>query len=94
MASRWVAVLLVGLLLVLQAQLWWGRGSVPQVQRMREQLAERDTANHQARLRNDRLAAEVRDLQQGQTMVEELARLELGMVKPHEIFVQITPARP
>jgi cell division protein FtsB len=31
----------------------------------------------------------VRDLQEGLEMVEEKARMELGMVKPNEIFVQI-----
>ncbi|MDP1783744.1 MAG: septum formation initiator family protein, partial [Hydrogenophaga sp.] len=35
------------------------------------------------------LVSEVRDLQEGLDMVEELARAELGMVKPNEIFLQI-----
>ena len=34
------------------------------------------------------LSAEVRDLKEGLEMVEEKARLELGMVKPNEIYVQ------
>ncbi len=45
--------------------------------------------NAQAQQANDRLAAEVQDLKEGLTMVEEKARLELGMVKPNEIYVQI-----
>jgi cell division protein FtsB len=32
---------------------------------------------------------EVSDLREGLDMVEELARRDLGMVKPNEIFVQI-----
>lgn len=35
--------------------------------------------------------AEVRDLQEGLDTVEEKARLELGMVKPNEIYVQVGP---
>jgi len=35
----------------------------------------------------------VSDLKEGLEMVEEKARFELGMVKPDEIFVQLTPAR-
>jgi cell division protein FtsB len=31
----------------------------------------------------------VRDLKEGQEMIEERARAELGMVKPNEIYVQI-----
>jgi cell division protein FtsB len=32
----------------------------------------------------------VHDLRSGLEMVEEKARLELGMVKPNEIYVQIS----
>ena len=37
--------------------------------------------------------AEVSDLKEGLEMVEEKARFELGMVKPDEIFVQVSTAR-
>jgi cell division protein FtsB len=39
------------------------------------------------------LAAEVGDLKEGLEMVEEKARFELGMIKPDEIYVQVTPRR-
>lgn len=89
MNSRIVAALLVGLLGVLQAQLWVGRGSVGDVAHMRQKLEEQKANNAVAQQANDRLAAEVRDLREGLEMVEEKARSELGMVKPNEIFVQI-----
>ncbi len=89
MAHRFVPALLIALLLVLHAQLWFGRGSVPQVQQMRQELATLDQANRDARLRNEQIASEVNDLREGLDMVEELARQDLGMVKPNEIFVQI-----
>ncbi|MDO9201322.1 MAG: septum formation initiator family protein [Hydrogenophaga sp.] len=94
MGSRLIPALLIGLLLVLHAQLWFGRGSVPQVASMKQQLAERNLINREAHQRNNSLAAEVRDLQEGLDMVEELARQELGMVKPNEIFVQIAQGKP
>ena len=56
---------------------------------MQQKLDAQKAANLQARQTNERLAAEVRDLQEGLEMVEEKARLELGMVKPNEIFVQV-----
>lgn len=93
MARRIVPVLLLALLLALHAQLWFGRGSVPQVASMKQQLAAQDQTNRDKQLRNDQLASEVRDLQEGLDMVEELARQELGMVKPNEIFVQIAQNR-
>ena len=89
MNSRSAAVLLVGLLLVVQGQLWFGRGSVGDVAGMQRKLEEQKAHNAIAREANERLAAEVRDLQEGLEMVEEKARFELGMVKPNEILVQI-----
>lgn len=93
MAHRFVPALLIALLLVLHAQLWTGRGSVPQVAELKRELAEQTQRNAEAQQRNQQLASEVRDLQEGQDMVEELARQELGMVKPNEIFVQIAQSR-
>ena len=90
MRSRIVPIILVLLLLVVQWQLWTGRGSVPDVAQLQEKLAEQKEANAKAALGNERLASEVNDLKEGLEMVEERARQELGMVKPNEVFVQIT----
>ena len=89
MGSRLVPVFLITLLVILHAQLWFGRGSVPTVGRMVNELDAQRQSNAQAKLANDRLAAEVRDLKEGLDMVEEKARMELGMVKPNEIFVLV-----
>jgi cell division protein FtsB len=88
MEKRTLTIVLLGLLLILQAQLWFGRGSIPDVSQMRVRLDEAKARNLSAQTENDRLAAEVRDLKEGLEMVEEKARGELGMVKPNEIFVQ------
>jgi cell division protein FtsB len=82
-------LVLLGLLLLLQAQLWLGRGSVPDVIRLRQVLKDQKQHNAESRLANDRLSAELHDLKDGLEMVEERARSEIGMVKPNEIFVQI-----
>jgi cell division protein FtsB len=87
--SRIVAALLIGLLAVVQAQLWLGRGSVGDVAQMQQKLDAQKARNAVAHQANEQLGAEVRDLQEGLEMVEEKARSELGMVKPNEIFVQI-----
>jgi cell division protein FtsB len=91
LASRIVPVVLLALLVTLHAQLWLGRGSVPQVIEMQQQIDAQKAANDQAKLANDRLSSEVHDLKEGLDMVEEKARSELGMVKPNEIYVQFTP---
>jgi cell division protein FtsB len=87
----------LGLLLLLalvQAELWAGKGGRSYVVQLQSQLQVQQQANDAARLRNQRLAAEVNDLKEGLEMVEEQARSELGMVKPDEILVQLSPRRP
>ena len=90
MGNRFVPALLIALLVLFHAQLWMGRGSIPTVRDMQRRLDEQLAKNIKAQNDNDQLAAEVRDLKEGLEMVEEKARSELGMVKPNEIFVQIT----
>ena len=94
MGSRLIPGFLITLLLVLHAQLWFGRGSVPQVTSMKQQLTDQERGNREAQQRNQQIANEVNDLQEGLDMVEELARQDLGMVKPNEIFVQIAQSKP
>ena len=89
MGNRLVPAFLVALLLIVHAQLWFGRGSVGSVAQMQRKLESQKAANVQAQQANERLASELRDLKEGLDMVEEKARMELGMVKPNEIFVQI-----
>lgn len=88
LGNRLVPVLLIALLAILHAQLWYGRGSVPNVALLVDQLKVQKQQNEQAHRVNEQLSAEVRDLKEGLEMVEEKARLELGMVKPNEIYVQ------
>jgi cell division protein FtsB len=87
---RWVTVVLAALLVAVQADLWFGRASLPHVIGLRSQLAAQQQANDAARARNARLGAEVNDLKEGLEMVEEKARGELGMLRPDEILVQVT----
>ena len=88
MGKRLLPATLLTLLLVLQGQLWFGRGSIPNVAKLSSQLAAQKLANAQAALANERLTAEIHDLQEGLEIVEEKARSELGMVKDNEIYVQ------
>ncbi len=89
MRTQLVPAALIALLVVLHAQLWFGRGSVPNVAKLQDQLQSQKLSNQQAALFNERLSAEINDLQEGLEMVEERARAELGMVKANEIYVQI-----
>jgi cell division protein FtsB len=91
---RVVTLALLALLALVHAELWFGKGGVPRVMELQAKLDTQKTENETAHTRNDQLTAEVRDLKEGLEMVEEKARFELGMIKPDEIYVQIsTPKR-
>ncbi len=68
---RWATIALAGLLAVVQADLWFGKGNMPYVMGLQKQLVLQQAVNVQARLRNERTAAEVVDLKEGLEMVEE-----------------------
>ena len=90
MGLRLLPLILLAMLGLQHAQLWLGRGSIPNVASLQQKIDEQQARNAAAQRINDQLASEVNDLKEGLAMVEERARIELGMVKPNEIFVQIT----
>ena len=90
---RYVSLALIVLIGLVQAELWFGKGGVPRMMELRGKLAEQQAANTADRARNAQLVAEVSDLKEGLEMVEEKARFELGMIKPDEIFVQLSTPR-
>ena len=89
MSRRLAPIIMIALLVILHGQLWFGRGSVPNVAKLKGELSEQNQRNAQAALANDRMAAEIHDLKEGLEIVEEKARGDLGMLKANEIFVQI-----
>ena len=89
MGNRLIPAVLLALLAIVQVQLWFGQGSLPHVHALRQELDQQKLANEDARRQMEQLSAEVTDLKQGLSMVEERARNELGMVKTNEIFVQV-----
>lgn len=91
---RVVTLILIAMLAIIHTELWFGKGGVPRVWSLRAKVQHQQSINAEAQARNERLAAEVRDLQEGLEMVEEKARTELGMVKPDEVYVQLTTRLP
>lgn len=87
---RIVTLLLIALLALVNVELWTGKAGVPRVMELQAKLSAQQERNASARTRNERLSAEVRDLKEGLEMVEEKARYDLGMIKPDEIYVQVS----
>lgn len=82
------------LLLMLQVKLWTGAGGFAEVDRLESSVAEQEALNEKYRQRNDALIAEVHDLKNGLTAVEERARTDLGMIKEGETFYQVMQTAP
>lgn len=90
---RWLTVVLIALIALLQYPLWLGKGGWLKVWDASRQLDEQKAVTRRLEARNAGLDAEVRDLKQGYDAIEERARYELGMIKDGEVFVQ-HPERP
>jgi cell division protein FtsB len=86
---RWLALILIALLIGLQVKLWVGDGGMRDLRAIRARVAEQQAQNAKLKQRNDALHADVEDLKHGQDAVEARARSQLGLVKPGEVFYQV-----
>lgn len=90
---RKLTVVLIVLIALLQYPLWLGKGGWLRVWQHSQQIEAHEKRNEYYRQRNETLRAEVRDLKQGQSAIEERARSELGMIKQDEVFYQVMQRR-
>mgnify|MGYP002714318071 CR=1 FL=1 len=85
---------LLGLAIVLiagfQYLYWFGEGGYRDHAALTEKIQQQIELNTELKERNRVLAAEVYDLKNGVEAIEEHARLDLGLIKPHETFVQMS----
>lgn len=76
----------------LQYQYWLGENGHFQHNQLRAEMAEQQRLNDSQMAANDLLRTDVHDLKNGLEAVEEHARLDLGLIKPNETFVQVSTA--
>ena len=86
---KFIAAILVILLVLLQYPLWFGDGSFSKVWKLQHAVEIQKEKNNKLEDRNASLEAEVLDLKQGLDAIEERARTELGMIKQGETFFQV-----
>jgi cell division protein FtsB len=86
---RWVALILILVLIALQVKLWNGHGGVHEVETLRAAVKKQGEDNDKLTQRNQALGADVSDLKHGEQAVEARARAELGLIKPGETFYQV-----
>ena len=90
---KYLAAILLILLVLLQYRLWFGDAGVREVNRLRAEIAQQQAENESLRERNRTLTAEVQDLKKGTVAIEERARTDLGMVGQGETFYQVVTPR-
>ena len=83
-----VGSLLIALVL-LQYRLWVSEEGIREVWQLAAAVEAQQVENDSLRRRNGQLKAEVLDLKQGLTALEERARHDLGMVGARETFFQV-----
>ena len=94
MTIRIVAGVLILALLALQYRLWISPNGMRDVWRTEQAIELQAEENAHLAQRNRTLAAEVRDLKEGRTAIEERARTDLGMIGANETFFPVVPPAP
>lgn len=89
-SSKLILLLVIVLIVMLQYQFWFGEGGYFSHQALTQQIQQQAEINEELKERNRILAAEVFDLKNGSEAIEEHARLDLGLIKPNETFVQMS----
>ena len=84
--------LAVAVLLGLQYQYWLGENGQFEHNKLLTQIEEQQRLNDNQVAANNLLRTDVHDLKTGLEAVEEHARLDLGLIKPNETFVQVSTA--
>ena len=87
---RALIAILLCLIVLVQYRIWVGDDSLVNVWQLEQAVAVQREENQRLRIRNQQLAAEVRDLKNGLAAVEARAREELGMVRKDETLYRFS----
>ena len=90
--DKWIPVVLLVLLGLLQYLLWFGKNSIPDYLNREQEVQAQAEQNANLAQRNALLEADINDLKIGLEAIEERARNELGLIKRGETFYRILPA--
>ena len=90
--DKWILLVLLGLLGLLQYRLWFGKNSIPDYVTKQQEAEKQALQNANLVQRNALLKADISDLTIGLEASEERARNELGLIKRGETFYRILPS--
>ncbi len=86
---KFYAVVLSLVLVALQYRLWLGEDGERSLSRLKQSVKAQTSENQALSQRNDQLKAEVKDLKEGLSALEERARNDLGMIGSNETFYEV-----
>lgn len=84
-----LAVVLGCFCLLLVYDLYYGRNGIQKYQEVAQQLEIAQKHSLDLQKRNQNVSDQIVDLRQGSVAIEELARSELGLIKPNERFFRV-----
>jgi cell division protein FtsB len=85
---KYLLLILIFIILSLQVNLWWGKGSILTAQMLQQEVIWQQEKINKLKERNQLLEAEVYDLKHHLSALEERARTDLGMIRQGETFYQ------
>jgi cell division protein FtsB len=86
---RWLVAVLTIVLIAMLYRLGFGKNSVPDYFRLKQEVEHQKAENKELAQRNKLLYADVEDLKMGLEAIEERARNDLGMIKQGESFYRV-----
>ena len=86
---KFLALLLITFILYLGYDTYYGRTGVAQYFQAKKQYLEASMISESLEKRNQNLREDIADLKQGNKIVEDIARTDLGMVKQNETFYRV-----
>ena len=87
---RWLTVILIVALILLQTRLWFGEGSLFEYSKLEKKLEFQKEYNEILESRNQLMVKDIQNLKNDGNGIEESARKELGMIKEGETFYLVT----
>jgi cell division protein FtsB len=84
-----LSLLLIAFACYLGYDCYYGRNGIEQCEKTEAKLESVNSKLERFERRNQALSDEIADLRQGNRVVEELARTELGMIKKQEVFYRV-----
>ena len=91
---KFITLLLVLLLLIIQINIWLNRDGYSSIVEIKELIQNQQKENDEMLSRNCQLKEEIKDLKDGFSAIEEKAREDIGMIKEGEEFYLITEPKP